>query len=685
MAQLKDTVVQGSLRVTDTAFTTNLNISSATASQIAKIDANKNLISGALTTSEIPSISITAGTTGTLPVERGGTGVTSLTANSIIMSGSSTAAAVTTRAVTNNTSNTAVVNNTNIPTMNTIYYGLVTVNNASQTRATGIYAPVSAGTANYILASSGGTAAPVWKRPQVYSGTCSTAAGTAAKEVICPEYDGSLTIGDMVIVKFDSTNSATAANLTLAIKPSSSGTATTAKNIKRQYNSTGANNLVAVGELNKDSIAVFVYNGTYWILTNADYNNTYDVAQVYSSSGANRTAETAANGGIGMHGYTIQMMTKNLTWSSLAATSGSTAANSGTATAKVPATASFLINSPIIYMSNNTYTAPGGNANVNGYTAISCDFRYNTSTGMNTQSLTIQKPVYLVGTPDTSGETFKLVSTNWWTQTLPTTDDGKIYIYLGQANSANNIYLFTSHPVFWFKDGKLRNYQSHDVSIGANITTNANYPVPFVTSNTATTTLKVEPLQKSGTKLFFNPSTGLLTSTLLKATSTAASTTTGSGALIVAGGAGIGGQLTATRVGAGGSNTSYTLYANGSTYLNGATTLNGNIIGAAANYGETLPTTGLTAGRLFFQTADIEYELPVGGDEGSFLIKYSSIDRDVTWSNTVASLIATTTITAGTNISAGGNLNISGNITAGGNISGSQVFNAVWTDYAECR
>ena len=83
------------------------------------------------------------------------------------MSGSTTTAALTTRAVTNNTSNTAITNNnTNIPTMNTIYYGLVTVNNASQTRATGIYAPTSAGTANQVLVSAGGTSAPIWATPE---------------------------------------------------------------------------------------------------------------------------------------------------------------------------------------------------------------------------------------------------------------------------------------------------------------------------------------------------------------------------------------------------------------------------------------------------------------------------------------------------------------------------------------
>ena len=40
------------------------------------------------------------------------------------MSGSSTTAALTTRAVTNNTSATALAANTNIPTQNTVYYGL---------------------------------------------------------------------------------------------------------------------------------------------------------------------------------------------------------------------------------------------------------------------------------------------------------------------------------------------------------------------------------------------------------------------------------------------------------------------------------------------------------------------------------------------------------------------------------
>lgn len=150
----------------------------------AKVTATSFAGSGA----SLTSINASNISDGTLAVARGGTGATSFTANSLIISGSSTTAALTTRAITNNTSNTAIVNNTNIPTMNTIYYGLVTVNNASQTRATAIYAPTSAGTANQILVSSGGTAAPTWK---------ATASGAA----YVTSTNGALTFGTLPVAQ----------------------------------------------------------------------------------------------------------------------------------------------------------------------------------------------------------------------------------------------------------------------------------------------------------------------------------------------------------------------------------------------------------------------------------------------------------------------------------------------------
>ena len=39
---------------------------------------------------------------------------------------------------------------------------------------------------------------------------------------------------------------------------------------------------------------------------------------------------------------------------------------------------------------------------------------------------------------------------------LPTTEDGKIYIFLGVAYSATNIELQLDHPVYYFKGGRIR-------------------------------------------------------------------------------------------------------------------------------------------------------------------------------------------------------------------------------------
>ena len=65
-----------------------------------------------------------------------------------------------TRSLTDSTTDGAVSNNDNIVTARTVYHGLIKVNNATQSRANNIYAPVSAGTEGQILTSSGGTSAP---------------------------------------------------------------------------------------------------------------------------------------------------------------------------------------------------------------------------------------------------------------------------------------------------------------------------------------------------------------------------------------------------------------------------------------------------------------------------------------------------------------------------------------------
>lgn len=70
-------------------------------------------------------------------------------------------------------------------------------------------------------------------------------------------------------------------------------------------------------------------------------------------------------------------------------------------------------------------------------------------------TLTAKRPVYLKCAPQSNGSAI-IDSTTPYVQTLPSTEDGKIYIYLGIAYSATNIELRVNHPVYEYKDGAIR-------------------------------------------------------------------------------------------------------------------------------------------------------------------------------------------------------------------------------------
>ena len=177
MAQLKDLIVTGASRFIGDVYANKLQLTSLSAPTTAGgttygVGTSGNYLRSngtslywdALDAADIPNLDASKITSGTLGVARGGTGASSFTANSIIMSGNSTTAALTTRAITNNTSATAIATGTNIPTMNTIYYGLPTINNShTYTSSTTIYAPTAGGTLDtHALVGAGTTTAPKW-------------------------------------------------------------------------------------------------------------------------------------------------------------------------------------------------------------------------------------------------------------------------------------------------------------------------------------------------------------------------------------------------------------------------------------------------------------------------------------------------------------------------------------------
>ena len=87
--------------------------------------------------------------------------------------------------------------------------------------------------------------------------------------------------------------------------------------------------------------------------------------------------------------------------------------------------------------------------------AIALGYSFNRTGAALT--LTSWKPVYLKCAPQTDGSAI-IDSATPYVQDLPTTEDGKIYIFLGIAYSATNIELQLDHPVYWYKDGMIRPY-----------------------------------------------------------------------------------------------------------------------------------------------------------------------------------------------------------------------------------
>ena len=103
----------------------------------------------------------------------------------------------------------------------------------------------------------------------------------------------------------------------------------------------------------------------------------------------------------------------------------------------------------IIYYGDTTAVSAGNSLGTDKqWYAIACSLGYSFNTTGAALTMTFPAPVYVKCTPYTDGHAI-IDSANPFVQSLPTTKDGKIYIYLGQAYSATSMYLTQTHPVFW--------------------------------------------------------------------------------------------------------------------------------------------------------------------------------------------------------------------------------------------
>lgn len=182
----------------------------------------------------------------------------------------------------------------------------------------------------------------------------------------------------------------------------------------------------------------------------------YD-ANTYDRILLSNTRVTAGTNGI--FPYSLIMQRPDDTWEALTTTGG-------TGTTKTKNTHGFVLGKIWCFNANATITSGNLTTATNYiYDCMPLSLQYITNCGT---TLIARKPVYLVGTIGTDGLFY--LSDTWWTQTLPTTEDGKIYIYLGDAYSTSQIYFVEHNFVYWYKDGAFREYayipsSSTDVAI----------------------------------------------------------------------------------------------------------------------------------------------------------------------------------------------------------------------------
>lgn len=105
---------------------------------------------------------------------------------------------------------------------------------------------------------------------------------------------------------------------------------------------------------------------------------------------------------------------------------------------------------PIYYYSTTTSVSAGASPSAS-YSYLqysSVDLRYAFNAGA---TLTINKPVYIRCVPQ-GNLTVKCDGNDCIVQDLPTTNDGKVYVYLGKAYSTSQIFLAINHPVYQYTD-----------------------------------------------------------------------------------------------------------------------------------------------------------------------------------------------------------------------------------------
>lgn len=279
-----------------------------------------------------------------------------------------------------------------------------------------------------------------------FYGTSTSAADAVMKIVSIPSIT-TLDVGQIIIIQ--PTITSTVANSTLKLNDFNP--------YPMKYNNAAITTSTDSIVWNLSFPSIWVFDGSNWVFLahGLDSNSTYTIN--YSVDAGNYVSGTGA---YAISRYSLVMQKPDMTWEKIT----NTASSYSTGTTKTVNTNGFLLDQ-IRYYNTTTNLANGAKSatNVMYDKAASIDMRYSTNCGATTNWATGDY-IYLVGTVNSTDGLFYLDTTTWWTKTLPSTNDGKVYIRLGIALTASSytISLFEDHPAFYHDGTKICEYRKSD-------------------------------------------------------------------------------------------------------------------------------------------------------------------------------------------------------------------------------
>lgn len=277
----------------------------------------------------------------------------------------------------------------------------------------------------------------------LFYGVSTTAKATTKKEVSIPSIT-SLETGTIIIVQ--PTITSTVANSTLQLNDFD--------DYPMIYNGSAITTDTDSIVWNANFPSIWVFDGDNWrfVAHGIDSNTTYTLNYLIDSGVANAGGTSSADYAVSR--YSLVMQKPDMTWEKITSMSSTYS----TATTKSVNTNGFLPNF-IRYYNSTTAVAGLGTIATNTLRIQSntVDLRYSTNCG-DTPAFTQGEYIYLVGT--IVNGLFYLDTTTWWTNTLPTTNDGKYYIRVGYVLTTDSYScsLLVEHPIFYYNGTKICEY-----------------------------------------------------------------------------------------------------------------------------------------------------------------------------------------------------------------------------------